>query len=75
MSSGAWRASWPRSLYDDFVSQFADAAGKLKLGDPLDPETQVGSLISPEHRDRVHGYVETGREEGAEVVAGGEPTA
>jgi len=61
------------SLYDDFVSQFADAAGKLKLGDPLDPETQVGSLISPEHRDRVHGYVETGREEGAEVVAGGEP--
>jgi acyl-CoA reductase-like NAD-dependent aldehyde dehydrogenase len=61
------------SLYDDFVSQFADAAGKLKVGDPLEPETQVGSLISPEHRDRVHGYVEAGREEGAEVVAGGEP--
>jgi acyl-CoA reductase-like NAD-dependent aldehyde dehydrogenase len=61
------------SLYDDFVSQFADAAGKLRVGDPLEPETQVGSLISPEHRDRVHGYVEAGREEGAEVVAGGEP--
>ena len=61
------------SLYDDFVSQFADAAGKLKVGDPLDPETQVGSLISTAHRDRVHGYVETGRDEGAEVVAGGEP--
>src|SRR3989449_3603257 len=60
------------SLYDDFVSQFADAAGKLNIGDPLDVETQVGSLISTEHRDRVHGYVETGREEGAEVVAGGE---
>ena len=45
----------------------------LKVGDPLDPETQVGSLISSEHRDRVHGYVETGREEGAEVVTGGEP--
>ena len=44
-----------------------------KVGDPLDPETQVGSLISTEHRDRVHGYVETGREEGAEVVTGGEP--
>ena len=43
----------------------------LKVGDPLDPETQVGSLISNEHRDRVHGYVETGREEGAEVVTGG----
>jgi acyl-CoA reductase-like NAD-dependent aldehyde dehydrogenase len=61
------------SLYDEFVSTFADAAGKLKVGDPLDPETQVGSLISAEHRDKVHGYVEAGREEGAEVVAGGEP--
>src|SRR6266540_4771544 len=37
------------SLYDEFVSQFADAAGRLNVGDPLDPETQVGSLISPEH--------------------------
>jgi acyl-CoA reductase-like NAD-dependent aldehyde dehydrogenase len=61
-----------RSLYDDFVSQFADAAGKLRVGDPLDAETQVGSLISTDHRDRVHGFVETGRDEGAEVVAGGE---
>jgi acyl-CoA reductase-like NAD-dependent aldehyde dehydrogenase len=60
-------------LYDDFVSRFSEAAGRLKVGDPLDPETQVGSLISPEHRDRVHGYVEAGREEGAEVVSGGEP--
>ena len=61
------------SIYDDFVSQFAEAAGNLKVGDPLDPETQVGSLISTDHRDRVHGYVETGRKEGAEVVTGGEP--
>src|ERR671930_499261 len=61
-----------RSLYDDFVSQFAEKAGQLKVGDPLDPETQVGSLISPEHRDKVHGFVERGREEGAEVVTGGE---
>jgi acyl-CoA reductase-like NAD-dependent aldehyde dehydrogenase len=63
-----------QSIYDDFVTQFSEAAGKLKLGDPLDPETQVGSLISTNHRDRVHGYVETGREEGAEVVRGGKPT-
>ena len=60
-------------LYDDFVNGFSDAAKKLKVGDPLDSETQVGSLISPEHRDRVHGFVEQGRDEGAEVVAGGEP--
>jgi acyl-CoA reductase-like NAD-dependent aldehyde dehydrogenase len=60
------------SLYDDFVNRFSDAAKRLKVGDPLDAETQVGSLISPEHRDRVHGFVEQGRQEGAEVVAGGE---
>ena len=62
-----------QSIYDDFVTQFSEAAGRLKVGDPLDPETQMGSLISTNHRDRVHGFVETGREEGAEVVQGGEP--
>jgi acyl-CoA reductase-like NAD-dependent aldehyde dehydrogenase len=62
-----------KPLYDDFVSQFADKAGSLKVGDPLEPETQMGSLISTAHRERVHGFVEQGREEGAEVVAGGEP--
>src|SRR5690242_3962372 len=60
------------SIYDDFVARFAEAAKQLKVGDPLEAETQVGSLISTAHRDRVHGYVEKGREEGAEVVAGGE---
>jgi aldehyde dehydrogenase (NAD+)/betaine-aldehyde dehydrogenase len=62
-----------RPLYDDFVAQFADKAKTLRVGDPLDPETQVGSLISQEHRSKVHGYVERGVDEGAEVVAGGEP--
>jgi acyl-CoA reductase-like NAD-dependent aldehyde dehydrogenase len=62
-----------RPLYDEFVNRFSDAAGQLKVGDPLDPETQVGSLVSHAHRDRVHSFVEKGREEGAEVVTGGEP--
>jgi acyl-CoA reductase-like NAD-dependent aldehyde dehydrogenase len=61
-----------KPLYDDFVSQFAEKAGQLKVGDPLDPETQMGSLISTAHRDRVHGFVERGVKEGAEVVTGGE---
>ena len=60
------------SIYDDFVARFADATKSLKVGDPLDAETQVGSLISTVHRDRVHAYVEKGRDEGAEVVVGGE---
>jgi acyl-CoA reductase-like NAD-dependent aldehyde dehydrogenase len=60
------------SLYDEFVSRFADYAKQIRVGDPLDPETQMGSLISTAHRDRVHGFVERGMKEGAEVVAGGE---
>jgi aldehyde dehydrogenase (NAD+)/betaine-aldehyde dehydrogenase len=62
-----------KSIYDDFVTRFAAYVQQLKVGDPLDPETQVGSLISTAHRDRVHGYVERGREEGVEVLAGGAP--
>ena len=62
-----------QSLYDDFVSRFSELAGQIKVGDPLDPETQMGSLISEKHRTRVHGFVEQGREEGAEIVTGGEP--
>jgi acyl-CoA reductase-like NAD-dependent aldehyde dehydrogenase len=61
------------SVYDDFISRFAGYVQQLKVGDPLDPETQVGSLISTAHRDRVHGFVERGRDEGAEVIAGGGP--
>jgi aldehyde dehydrogenase (NAD+) len=61
------------SVYDEFVSGFAARAEKVRVGDPLDQETQMGSLISPAHRERVHGFVERGRGAGAEVVAGGEP--
>jgi acyl-CoA reductase-like NAD-dependent aldehyde dehydrogenase len=63
-----------KPLYDDFVASFAETAATMKVGDPLEPETQMGSLISQAHRDKVHGFVEQGREEGAEVVTGGEPT-
>jgi len=60
------------SIYDDVVSQLADLAGRIKVGDPLDAETQMGSLISTGHRDRVHGFVDRGRDGGAEIVTGGE---
>ena len=59
-----------KPLYDDAVAQMAELAGGIKVGDPLDPETQMGSLISAPHRDRVHGFVERAGA-GAEVVAGG----
>jgi acyl-CoA reductase-like NAD-dependent aldehyde dehydrogenase len=62
-----------RPLYEEFVNRFSETAGKMRVGDPLDAETQMGSLISQGHRDKVHGFVETGRKEGAEVITGGEP--
>src|SRR5207237_8646064 len=58
-------------LYDEVVSRLAEHARSVKVGDPLAPETQMGSLISTAHRDKVHAFVEQGREEGAEVVSGG----
>ena len=62
-----------RSVHDEFVGAFVAAAGRLKVGDPLDAETQMGSLISPAHRDKVHRFVELGLDEGAEVALGGQP--
>jgi acyl-CoA reductase-like NAD-dependent aldehyde dehydrogenase len=61
-----------KPIYDDFVNRFTETAATMRMGDPLDEETQMGSLISQSHRDKVHGFVEAGREEGAEVVTGGE---
>ncbi|MHB1243552.1 MAG: aldehyde dehydrogenase family protein, partial [Gaiellaceae bacterium] len=62
-----------QSLHDEFVSRFTELASTLRTGDPLDPETQMGSLISQAHQERVHGFVESARGDGAEVVLGGEP--
>lgn len=61
-----------RGVYDRLVEQLAVYAGRLKVGDPREASTVVGPVISAEHRDRVESYVETGRKEGAVVVAGGE---
>jgi len=60
-----------KSLYDDVVAQLTDFSQKVRIGDPLDPETQMGSLISTAHREKVHGFVDGAREEGAEVTTGG----
>jgi acyl-CoA reductase-like NAD-dependent aldehyde dehydrogenase len=49
----------------------AELAGGIRVGDPLDAETQMGSLISSAHRDRVHGFVERGTGAGGEVLTGG----
>jgi aldehyde dehydrogenase (NAD+)/betaine-aldehyde dehydrogenase len=60
-----------QSLYDDVVAQVTELSQRVKVGDPLDPETQMGSLISTAHREKVHGFVDGARAEGAEVTTGG----
>ncbi|WP_129688173.1 aldehyde dehydrogenase family protein [Gottfriedia acidiceleris] len=58
-------------IYDEFVSQFAEAASKLKLGDPLDPETYVSSLISSNDLDRALSWIEEAKAQGATIASGG----
>jgi aldehyde dehydrogenase (NAD+)/betaine-aldehyde dehydrogenase len=60
-----------KAVYDDVVAQVTELSRKVRVGDPLDAETQMGSLISTTHRDKVHGFVEGARAEGAEVTTGG----
>jgi acyl-CoA reductase-like NAD-dependent aldehyde dehydrogenase len=61
-----------RGIYDRLVEQLAVYARRLTVGDPREPGTVVGPLISAAHRERVESYVELGRKEGAVVAAGGE---
>ncbi|MFI6339099.1 aldehyde dehydrogenase family protein [Streptomyces sp. NPDC050535] len=60
-----------RGLHDRFVEQLASYASHLTVGDPREPGTVVGPVISAAHRDRIESYVELGRKEGARVVTGG----
>jgi len=60
-----------RSIYNDVVEQVTQLAGRVRTGDPLDSETQMGSLISTMHRAKVHGFVDDARAEGAEITTGG----
>ncbi len=59
--------------FDEVVSGLAEAAGNAKLGPGLDPETEFGPVVSEEQFDRVRGYIDAGREAGAEIVVGGGP--
>jgi acyl-CoA reductase-like NAD-dependent aldehyde dehydrogenase len=59
------------SQFDEVVAGLAEAAGKARLGPGLDPETELGPVVSAEQHERVLGYIEQGREAGAEVVTGG----
>ncbi|PHM36776.1 aldehyde dehydrogenase [Xenorhabdus mauleonii] len=59
------------SIYPEFVKRFAERANRLRVGDPQDPNTQVGSLITRQHWEKVSNYIRLGIEEGATLLAGG----
>ncbi|HDR8972206.1 5-carboxymethyl-2-hydroxymuconate semialdehyde dehydrogenase [Burkholderia vietnamiensis] len=60
-----------RTIYDRFVQAFAQRANRLVVGDPADPATQLGAMITRQHWEKVTGYIRLGEQEGARVVAGG----
>ncbi len=60
-----------RSILEPFIAQLAERTGRMSIGDPLDPATQVGALISTAHTEKVLGYIEQGKRAGARLVCGG----
>jgi len=66
------RALIHESIYDEFIARCLDRIRKIKQGDPLDPETMIGAQVSTAQLEKIEGYVKIGREEGAEVLIGGE---
>jgi aldehyde dehydrogenase (NAD+) len=63
------------SIADEFLARFIELAESIRVGDPLDPATEMGPVTSAEHRDRVLRYVEIARDEGGEVLTGGSAPA
>ncbi len=61
----------PAERFDEVVGALAESAKSTRLGAGLDPQTQLGPLVSAEQRDRVMSYIDAGREQGAELLAGG----
>lgn len=60
-----------RSIYDEFLEKFVARTKELKVGDPFDPDTKIGALVSEEHYEKVLSYLEIAKEEGGTFLTGG----
>ncbi|PFN97734.1 5-carboxymethyl-2-hydroxymuconate semialdehyde dehydrogenase [Bacillus sp. AFS076308] len=60
-----------RPVYEEFLTRFAERVRTLKVGHPLEADTNVGALVSKEHYDRVNSYIDIARQEGATILTGG----
>lgn len=69
--TAATRVYVDRSRFQEAIGSLRDAMGAIRVGDPFDPTTDIGPLISARHREEVHGFIERARAEGALVVCGG----
>ncbi len=61
-----------RSIHDEFLERLVENGRSIVPGDPLDPQTRMGPLVSQEQLDRVLGYIDRGNQEGASLVLGGD---
>ncbi len=59
-------------IADEFLERFTALARSIRVGNPMDPQTEMGPLTSRQHRDRVLGYVDVAREQGGDVLLGGQ---
>jgi aldehyde dehydrogenase len=66
------RALIQESIYDEFMGRCLERIEAIRQGDPLDPETMIGAQVSQAQLDKITRYVQIGRDEGAEVLIGGE---
>ncbi len=66
------RALIHESIYDEFIERCLQRIGAIKQGDPLDRETMIGAQVSTAQLEKIEGYVKIGRDEGAEVLIGGQ---
>jgi betaine-aldehyde dehydrogenase len=64
-----------RGVADRFLARLKERTALLRIGDPMDPETEVGALISDAHAEKVMGYIASGIEAGATLAAGGKKVA
>ena len=68
---GASRLFIEKSIYEKFKNDLVDKAKNLKIGDPLEPDTHVGAVVSKEHLKKVTSYIESVKEDGGMVLCGG----
>ncbi|WP_237212580.1 betaine-aldehyde dehydrogenase [Ruegeria lacuscaerulensis] len=69
--SNGTRVFVQQSIRGDFERKLLERTRKIRMGDPLDPDTQMGSLISADHMQKVLGHIETGHTDGARLMCGG----